>query len=154
MGRANIIYTDNENTWIETLKKISGEDIVKIRENAKSRSVKEKQVGQLIGVAYFYSDYHVSSSNDYVEFLDKIEEEYKATKSQYKFPAVKDGLRSLKIRIVSTVDTPSIRPYSVDYYTCVIVIPMSCQPSQLFEFIDERGFETGKFNDTFLIWQC
>jgi hypothetical protein len=151
MGRANIIYTDSEAQWIETLQKVSGETIAKIRENAKLRSEKEKEVGNLLGVAYFYSDYHVSSSDEYAEFLDKVAVEFKATKSQYKFPAIIDGLRSLKIRVVNPVDTPSIRPYSVDYYICVIVIPMGCQPSQLFEFIDERGFETGMFSDTFLI---
>lgn len=93
----------------------------------------------------------MSSTDEYTEFLDRVAEQFKATKAQYKFPTVKDGLRSLKIRVVNPVDTPSVRPYSVDYYTCVIVIPMGCQPAQLFEFIDERGFETGEFSDTFLI---
>lgn len=36
MARANIIYTDSEEQWIDTLKKVSGETIAKMRENAKA----------------------------------------------------------------------------------------------------------------------
>jgi hypothetical protein len=140
IGRVNLHFQDSPSQWIETLLHVNPTTLHNIRTIQKRREEKEISLAKKLGLAYFYADYTLSSTEEYFAFLSNVEREWEKTKGKWKFTEIAE-LNSLKIRIVD-VDDYSVKHFSSDYSLCTLIVPLTCAPPKLFDFIDEKGVET------------
>jgi hypothetical protein len=142
LGRVNLHFLDPPSQWIETLRSVDMATLQHLQSLRKKREEKELSLGKKLGIAYFYADYTLSSTPDYFAFLYNVEHEWERTKSKWSF-VNNPELSSLKIRVVDPEDH-SVKHYSSDYISCGLLVPLTCSPLKLFDFIDEKGPETVK----------
>jgi hypothetical protein len=140
MGRVNVHFLESPAQWVETLLNVNVAALQQLQAIRKKREEKEMSLGKKLGIAYFYADYTLSSTPEYYAFLCNIEQDWEKTKSKWNFASIPE-LSSLKVRVLDPEDH-SVKHYSADYSSCGLLVPCTCAPLKLFDFLDEKGLET------------
>lgn len=154
LGRICLNISDLNNEWIDVIRNVDFDVISKIKENAIIRSEKENKPASKIGLAYFYADFSLSNSIEYLEYLDKVNDFVENNKKTF------HGMQELKIRVVKSLsdysnDRAEIKVYkdnsfSFDPYDCSITTTIGNDLSILFEIIEKEGDSIIKRHEKFL----
>jgi hypothetical protein len=98
LGRLNLHFQDDVYKWKELLMDVDMDRIARIKETGHQRHELEKILATRLGLAYFYSDYSISNTMAYMNYINDIKTFFEETPSLHS--QAFDGMGKLKIRIV------------------------------------------------------
>eukprot|EP01122_Echinamoeba_exundans_P004913 TRINITY_DN15120_c0_g1_i1.p1 TRINITY_DN15120_c0_g1~~TRINITY_DN15120_c0_g1_i1.p1 ORF type:complete len:562 (+),score=79.66 TRINITY_DN15120_c0_g1_i1:157-1842(+) len=137
LGRMNLHMEDSTTQWLEHLKTVDPVKIREIRDSGRARSETEKALATRLGLAYFYSDYSIASSFQYLLYIDSVLKAFDGDSSRKTFLDMKE----IKLRIT---DQPALNDasepnISVDVPSCTVLVPIGTDPASLFSFVSKAG---------------
>jgi hypothetical protein len=137
LGRMNLHMEDFTSQWLELLKTVDPTKIREIKDSGRARSETEKALATRLGLAYFYSDYSIASSFQYLLYIDSILKAFDGDNSRKTYADMKE----IKLRIT---DQPALNDasepnLSVDVPSCTVLIPIGTEPTALFSFVSRAG---------------
>ena len=99
------------------------------KDGGKTRELIEKDAAARLGIAYFYTDYTLSNSFDYIDFLNRI-----------KPPSKLDGLQELKVRVLSA-ESLKAEQNAFDVKTCTLYVSIDLTSDEILALVANKGPE-------------
>lgn len=124
LGRLVLIADDNDSTWAESMRSYSPPDAAQQAEADELRNNSEAAAAAALGVGYFYSDFALSRSADYINALTRLAQLGAEC-------GVVPNVQGLRVRIYSPEAVPLVA-YSSDISAKTLHVPLNFEENELY----------------------
>lgn len=138
LGRVHLHIQDSSAKWLDILKMVDPAKAREIREAARMRSETEKALAKRLGFAFFYSDYSVAASFQYLFYIESIRKAFDTDPTR---AAAFCDMADVKLRISERAPLADYADagMTVDVPSCTVVVPMDTPHDRLFAFVAKNG---------------
>lgn len=129
IGRIGLKLTGTDEEWVEQLFSVDLERIDAIKDGSADRYDLEKQLSELLGVAFVYTDHSLGGSERYNSFIKTLIELVSVSKFRL------TDAECVKFRIL---DSTSKTALSTDVPSCTIALPIVMDPKEMLEQLEAQ----------------